>query len=294
MIMNKLMALLLAVTFMVTSCTAGTSQNKEVLKNEEKKMENKQTPETKGALVDIKTTMGDIRICLYDATPKHRDNFLKLVNEKFYEGTLFHRVISQFMIQAGDPDSKNAPAGKMLGSGGPGYNVDAEIVYPQYFHKKGALAAARQGDQVNPLKKSSGSQFYIVTGKVYNEGQLRQMEVQLVNKQKQSLFNELVMQRKDEIMSMRKAKDNAGLQALQESLIAQVESMVAQNSVSFTAEQKQAYSTVGGSPHLDGDYTVFGEVVSGMDVIEKIEKVATNAQDRPMEDVKIISMTIVK
>lgn len=291
--MNKLIAFFVAVSFIVTSCTAG-NQNKEISKIEEKEMENKQTTESKGALVDIKTTMGDIRICLYDATPKHRDNFLKLVNEKFYEGTLFHRVINEFMIQAGDPDSKNAPSGKMLGSGGPGYNVDAEIVYPQYFHKKGALAAARQGDQVNPLKKSSGSQFYIVTGRVYNEGQLRQMEVQLVNKQKQGIFNELAMQHRDQIMSMRKAKDVAGLQALQDSLVAQVESIASQNPASFTPEQKQAYSTVGGSPHLDGDYTVFGEVVSGMDVIEKIEKVATNAQDRPVEDVKIISMTAVK
>ncbi len=291
--MNKLIAFFVAVSFIVTSCTAG-NQNKEVSKIEEKKMENKQTVESKGALVDIKTTMGDIRICLYDATPKHRDNFLKLVNEKFYEGTLFHRVINEFMIQAGDPDSKNAPSGKMLGSGGPGYNVDAEIVYPQYFHKKGALAAARQGDQVNPLKKSSGSQFYIVTGRVYNEGQLRQMEVQLANKQKQGIFNELAMQHRDQIMSMRKAKDVAGLQALQDSLATQVETIASQNPASFTPEQKQIYSTVGGSPHLDGDYTVFGEVVSGMDVIEKIEKVATNAQDRPVEDVKIISMTVVK
>lgn len=291
--MNKIIAFFIAVSFIVTSCTAG-NQNKEVSKIEEKEMENKQTTESKGALVDIKTTMGDIRICLYDATPKHRDNFLKLVNEKFYEGTLFHRVINEFMIQAGDPDSKNAPSGKMLGSGGPGYNVDAEIVYPQYFHKKGALAAARQGDQVNPLKKSSGSQFYIVTGRVYNEGQLRQMEVQLVNKQKQGIFNELAMQHRDQIMSMRKAKDVTGLQALQDSLVAQVESIASQNPASFTPEQKQVYSTVGGSPHLDGDYTVFGEVVSGMDVIEKIEKVATNAQDRPVEDVKIISMTVVK
>lgn len=291
--MNKLITFFVAVAFIVASCTAG-NQNKEVSKIEEKKMENKQTTENKGALVDIKTSMGDIRICLYDATPKHRDNFLKLVSEKYYEGTLFHRVINEFMIQAGDPDSKNAPAGKMLGSGGPGYNVDAEIVYPQYFHKKGALAAARQGDQVNPLKKSSGSQFYIVTGRVYNENQLRQMESQLVNKQKQGLFNELAMQHRDQIMSMRKAKDVAGLQALQDSLIAQVENVVAKNPASFTPEQKQAYSTVGGSPHLDGDYTVFGEVVSGLDVIEKIEKVATNAHDRPVEDVKIISMSIVK
>ncbi|MBQ9072844.1 MAG: peptidylprolyl isomerase [Muribaculaceae bacterium] len=252
------------------------------------------TPDTASAMVDIKTTLGDIRILLYGETPKHRDNFLKLVNEKFYEGTLFHRVINKFMIQAGDPDSKGAPAGKMLGSGGPGYQIDAEIVYPALFHKRGALAAARQGDQVNPEKKSSGSQFYIVTGEVYKAEQLKQMENQLGMKQKQAIFNNLASQYRDSIMDMRRNRDQAGLQALQDKLIKITEAEAAKNPAKFTDAQIQAYSTIGGTPHLDNDYTVFGEVVSGMDVVAAIEKVATGAADRPVEDVKIISATIVK
>lgn len=245
-------------------------------------------------LVDIKTSLGDIRVLLYNNTPKHRDNFIKLVEENFYNGTLFHRVINEFMIQAGDPDSKGAPAGKMLGSGGPGYQIDAEIVYPQYFHKRGALAAARQGDQVNPERKSSGSQFYIVTGKVYNDSTLKQLDQQLGMMAKQRIFNSLAAENKDRIMELRRNRDQAGLQALQDELIAQTEAKAAANPAKLTPEQIEAYSTIGGTPHLDNDYTVFGEVIEGMDVVAKIEKVATGNADRPVEDVKIISAAIVK
>ncbi len=245
-------------------------------------------------LVDIKTSLGDIRVLLYNNTPKHRDNFIKLVEENFYNGTLFHRVINEFMIQAGDPDSKGAPAGKMLGSGGPGYQIDAEIVYPQYFHKRGALAAARQGDQVNPERKSSGSQFYIVTGKVYNDSTLKQLDQQLGMMAKQRIFNSLAAENKDRIMELRRNRDQAGLQALQDELIAQTEAKAAANPAKLTPEQIEAYSTIGGTPHLDNDYTVFGEVIEGMDVVTKIEKVATGNADRPVEDVKIISAAIVK
>ncbi len=264
----------------------------EIPKTNNKKM----TAETKAAdvMVDIKTTLGDIRVRLYNETPKHRDNFVKLVKEGYYDGTLFHRVIKEFMIQAGDPDSKNAPKGKMLGMGDPGYTIEAEIVYPQLFHKRGALAAARQGDQVNPEKRSSGSQFYIVTGKAYNQGQMAQMEKQLVMKQQQAIFNGLAAKHRDEIMTMRKNRDQAGLQKLQDELIAQTEAEAAKNPAKFTDAQRAAYTTVGGTPHLDADYTVFGEIVSGMDVVEKIEKVSTDSNDRPQEDVKIISATIVK
>ena len=258
------------------------------------KMENKTVEMTGDALVDIKTSVGDIRIRLYGATPKHRDNFLKLVNEKFYDDVLFHRVINQFMIQTGDPESKGAPAGKSLGSGGPGYDLDAEILYPQFFHKRGALAAARQGDEVNPDRRSSGSQFYIVTGKVYNAGQLSQMEKQLQYQQMQTIFNDLAKQHRDSIMNMRRNRDQAGLHALQEELVKKTEIEAAKNPAKFTQEQIDAYSTVGGTPHLDGTYTVFGEVVDGMDVVAKIETTATGAQDRPKEDIKIISMTVVK
>ena len=266
----------------------------EVKGHNNKEMENKTTQISGDALVDIKTSLGDIRIRLYGETPKHRDNFLKLVNENFYNDVLFHRVINQFMIQTGDPESKGAAPGKMLGSGGPGYDIEAEIVYPKYVHKRGALAAARQGDEVNPERRSSGSQFYIVTGKSYNAGQLGQMEKQLQYQQMQTIFNDLAKQHRDSIMNMRRNRDQAGLQALQEELVAKTEAEAAKNPAKFTDAQSEAYTTVGGTPHLDGTYTVFGEVVSGMDVVEKIEKTATGAQDRPKEDIKIISMTIVK
>lgn len=259
-----------------------------------KKMENNSVQATGDVLVDIKTSVGDIRIRLYGETPKHRDNFVKLVKKGVYDGVLFHRVINKFMIQTGDPDSKGAPAGKMLGSGGPGYDIEAEINYPKFFHKRGALAAARQGDEVNPERRSSGSQFYIVTGRVYNASQLTQMEKQLQMQQQQTIFNGLAMQYRDSIMNMRRNRDQAGLQALQDELVAKTEAEAAKNPVKFTQEQIQAYSTVGGTPHLDGTYTVFGEVVEGMDVVAKIEMTPTGAQDRPQEDIKIISMTIVE
>ena len=246
------------------------------------------------ALVDITTSMGVIRIRLYGDTPRHRDNFLKLVADGTYEGTLFHRVINQFMIQAGDPESKNAPAGKMLGSGDLGYTLEAEIVYPKYFHKRGAIAAARTGDNVNPEKRSSSCQFYIVTGNVLNQNQMVQMEKQLENRNMQSIFNGLAAQHRDSIMAMRRNRDQAGLMALQEKLIKETEAIAAANPVKLTEAQKTAYTTVGGAPHLDGDYTVYGEVVSGMDVVAAIEKVATDGNDRPKEDVKIISMKVVE
>ena len=150
------------------------------------------TDNSKISYVLIKTELGDIKIKLYNETPLHRDNFIKLVKEGFYNDTLFHRVIKNFMIQGGDPDSKGAPAGKSLGTGGPGYNIPAEIVYPQFFHKRGALAAARQADQVNPERESSGSQFYIVWGDTYNQGKLSQMEKQMSQMQEQTIFDNLV------------------------------------------------------------------------------------------------------
>ncbi len=192
-----------------------------------------QEPERK---IMISTKYGDIKIRLYNETPKHRDNMLKLVSEGYYDGTIFHRVIKNFMIQGGDPESKNAPAGKMLGNGGPNYTIPAEF-NPNLFHKKGALAAARTGDNVNPTKASSGSQFYIVQGQVFTEQQLSAMEKQ---------FNRI-----------------------------------------FTPEQKNAYTTIGGAPHLDGSYTVFGEVYEGLDVVDKIASVKTGVADRPIEDIKI-------
>ena len=234
--------------------------------------------------VQIKTMLGDIVVRLYDETPIHRDNFMKLVKEGYYDGTLFHRVIRDFMIQGGDPDSKGAPAGKMLGVGGPDYTLEAEIK-DSLFHKRGALAAARQGDEVNPERRSSGSQFYIVWGQVYNEGQLRQFSKQLRMQKVQAAFNDLASSHRDEIMQMRRDRNRAGLQKLQEKLVAEAENKVGK--AGLTEEQLKIYSTIGGTPHLDGQYTVFGEVEEGLDVVEMIQNSATGRGDRPVDDIEM-------
>ncbi len=246
---------------------------------------NENPADTSSVKVAVKTTEGDFEILLYGDTPKHRDNFVKLVKENYYDGTLFHRVINEFMVQAGDPESRNAPAGKHLGAGGPGYQIDAEFVYPARFHKRGALAAARTGDQMNPERKSSGSQFYVVTGKTYTPAELDQMEQQMIQQQ----FYSLAQKRRNDIMRMQKANDEAGLNTLQEELIAQATELS-----KFTPQQREAYTTVGGTPFLDAQYTVFGEVLSGMDTIEKIEKTRTDSSDRPASDIKILSMKIIE
>ena len=226
----------------------------------------------------IETSAGDIIVKLYNETPKHRDNFIKLAEDGTYEGTLFHRVIKDFMIQAGDV----------------GYTVPAEFVYPKYFHKKGALSAARQGDKVNPKKESSGCQFYIVTGKVYNDSTLLGMEHQMNQARLNNAFNALAQKHMKEIYKMRKDGDQEGLMNLQDTLIAQAEAQVADEpEFRFTPEQVKAYTTVGGTPHLDGEYTVFGEVVEGMDIVDKIQQVKTDRSDRPEEDVKIEKVTVI-
>ena len=236
--------------------------------------------------VKIQTTLGDIIVRLYDETPQHRDNFVKLAKEGYYDGTLFHRVIKDFMIQGGDPDSKGAPAGKMLGVGGPDYTIEAEIKSGLY-HKRGALAAARQGDEVNPERRSSGSQFYIVWGQVYNEGQLRQFSKQLEMQQMQTVFNALAKEHHDEIMQMRRERNRAGLQELQEKLAAEAEAQVKAQGAGMTDEQRAIYSTVGGTPHLDGQYTVFGEVEEGLDIVEMIQQSKTARGDRPVDDIEM-------
>ena len=234
--------------------------------------------------VKIQTMLGDIVVRLYDETPIHRDNFIKLAKEGYYNGTLFHRVIKDFMIQGGDPDSKGAPAGKMLGVGGPDYTLEAEIK-DGLFHKRGALAAARQGDEVNPQRRSSGSQFYIVWGQVYNEGQLRQYSKQLRMQKVQAVFNDLAASHRDVILQMRRDRNRDGLQALQDKLVAEAESKVGKNGL--TEEQLKVYSTIGGTPHLDGQYTVFGEVEEGLDVVEMIQNSATGRADRPVDDIEM-------
>lgn len=195
------------------------------------------------AVVIMETSMGEIVLKLYGETPIHRDNFLKLAQDRVYDGLLFHRVIKNFMIQAGDPKSREAKPGQPLGDGTLGYTLPAEF-RPNLFHKRGALCAARQGDNVNPKKESSASQFYIVQGNRWDEKQL-------------------------DMMSERMGKK-------------------------FSPEQRKVYTTVGGTPHLDGDYTVFGEVIKGMDVIDKISQVKCDRMDRPVEDVRILKVTVKK
>ena len=247
--------------------------------------------DTSGVLVEFKTTLGDIIVKLYNDTPLHRDNFLKLVKDGYYDGLLFHRVIDNFMIQTGDPDSKDAEAGKMLGSGGPEYTIAAEIDYPKHYNKYGALAAARTGDQVNPERRSSGSQFYIVTGRKMTEPQFDAMMMRKHQEDLEITFRGLVAQNRDTIQTLQKAGDEVALENLRQELIKKTEEKVGEQVIPENI--KEDYITKGGAPHLDGAYTVFGEVVEGMDVVEKIQKVETDSHDRPLEDVKILSAKVI-
>lgn len=243
--------------------------------------------------VEMTTTLGNVTLLLYGDTPKHLRNFVKLASEGYYDGLLFHRVIRDFMVQGGDPDSKDAPAGKLLGSGDPGYKIDAEIMPDRHFHKRGALAAAREADAVNPDRQSSGSQFYVVTGRMFSPGQLDAMEQRMRHARMQEIFDTLTAQNRDTIMTLRRNRDQAGLQALQDELNRRTQEIAkTEPAVGFTPEQREAYTTVGGTPHLDGGYTVFGEVLSGMDVIDRIQQVETDGNDRPLELMKILSMKV--
>lgn len=201
-------------------------------------------------MVRMFTTAGVVDMKLYDETPEHRDNFVKLVKEQRYDSLLFHRVIRNFMIQGGDPDSKYAAPGKLLGEGDLGYTVEPEFMPELHFHRRGALAAAREGDDVNPTKASSASQFYIVWGNVFTKEQLDKLKTQY---------------------KQRTGKD-----------------------ITITPEQLEVYTTIGGTPHLDGDYTVFGEVVKGLEVVDAIQNVKCDENDRPLRDVRIIKMELIK
>lgn len=206
-------------------------------------VEKQESGKDSGVRVEMQTSSGNIVILLYDDTPLHRDNFIKLAGEGVYDGTLFHRVIKGFMIQGGDPDSKNAKAGQMLGEGDLGYKIPAEF-RENHINKRGALCAARQGDDVNPKKESSASQFYIVQGRKWSDGEMNMMEQRFGKK--------------------------------------------------YSDEHRNIYAEEGGAPHLDGDYTVFGEVLEGMDVVDKIAAVKTDPMDRPLEDVRILSVKVIK
>lgn len=276
---NQLLIIAMFLVGILASCGAGSNQKNNMEKRTQVKLE---------------TTQGDIVVALYNETPKHRDNFIKLAKEGVYDSTLFHRVIKQFMIQAGDPDSKTANDTASLGSGDVGYTIPAEFV-PKFFHRKGALAAARMGDDVNPNRESSGCQFYIVTGRKFREAQLLDMAAQKNNQRVETIFNELARKHMKEIYKLRKANDEDALLELQDSLEAQAYAMAKEEEpFMFTPEQLAAYSTVGGAPHLDGAYTVFGEVVSGMETVEKIEVTKTGRADRPIENVRILKATVLE
>ena len=271
--------LTLAVWSMMIACTGNQQKSKSMNQGNE-------------TLVRLETTEGNITVKLYDETPKHRDNFIKLAKEGVYDSTLFHRVIKNFMIQAGDPQSKTASDTATLGSGDVGYTLPAEI-NPRFFHKRGVLAAARLGDEVNPNRESSGCQFYIVTGRKFSEAQMINMENQMNEARLENIFNELARKHMKEIYKMRKANDTEGLLELQDSLEAQARAKVAKEpALKYTKEQISAYTTIGGAPHLDGAYTIFGEVTEGMDIVDKIEKVKTNRGDRPEKDIRILKAEV--
>jgi cyclophilin family peptidyl-prolyl cis-trans isomerase len=238
---------------------------------------------------EISTSYGAMRGKLYNSTPKHRDNFIRLINEKYFDSLLFHRVISQFMIQGGDPESRGAEAGKPLGNGGPGYTIPAEI-RNDLFHKKGALSAARQPDNVNPEKRSSGSQFYVVQGRVYSDQMLATQELRI----NQSRLNQAIR------AFLGKPENKADLDAISwcqkekqtdsiNKIIARIKpfAMNGAEEFQFSEGQKQAYSKIGGTPHLDANYTVFGEIYDGLDIIDKIAGADTDGRDRPLSDVKM-------
>lgn len=243
----------------------------------------------KDYVITIKTDMGDMVAILYDETPKHKANFIKLAKDHFYDSLLFHRVIDGFMIQGGDPDSKNVQPGQRLGNGGPGYTVDAEF-NPKLFHKKGALSAARLGDQMNPTKASSGSQFYIVQGTVIPKDAMDQITIdqaKLNTGLQQLLQKEENKPLYDSLSQLYYTGDMQAYQARLNSLVPRIERETGIKIKKDISQEKiDAYTTVGGAPHLDDGYTVFGQVVKGLDVIDKIAKVERDGADRPLENVR--------
>lgn len=241
----------------------------------------------KDYVVTIKTEFGDMVAILYDETPKHKENFLKLVNDHFYDSLLFHRVIEGFMIQGGDPESKRAKAGQRLGNGGPGYTVEAEIK-PNLFHEKGALSAARLGDQVNPSKASSGSQFYIVQGKTMTENEIK-IDQQKFGMAMQQFFQKPENQAyRDSVAKLYQLRDYKAYENYILSLKPIAESQLGiSTEKQVSPELVKAYTTLGGTPSLDGQYTVFGKVIKGLDVIDKIAVQPKDGADRPVKDVRM-------
>lgn len=237
-------------------------------------------------VVKLQTSQGIIRLKLYAETPLHRKNFLKLVDEEYYNGMLFHRVIREFMIQVGDPSSKQARAGIRLGANGIGYTLIPEI-RPHYFHKRGALAAARESDNINPERNSDGSHFYIVQGKVFTETEIDTVVQIINNKRYTALFERIQRQREGEIIKRQVVKDYDGLIKLNDEISAQTREQFKDIKLVLTEEQRKIYTTIGGAPNLDGEYTVFGEVIEGIEIVDKIAESDIDDHFRPIQDVVI-------
>ena len=243
----------------------------------------------KDYVVTIKTRYGDMVAILYDETPKHKENFIKLAKQHFYDSTLFHRVIQGFMIQGGDPDSKKAAPGQPLGRGGPGYTIEAEIK-PQFFHERGALSAARLADAQNPKKASNGSQFYIVQGRVLSTEEMT-LDQRKYNQALQKFFENPA--NRGAYDSMTNAYNSGNEEGFRKIFLALKPRVVKETGMDITQtvqpEKLKAYSTVGGSPMLDGEYTVFGKVIKGLEIVDKIAAVQRDNSERPQED---IAMTV--
>lgn len=283
--MKKILSVVSLLIVVIILFNCGSTKQKKTVSSQ---------PQSDGLFL-IQTKFGDMTVQLFDETPLHKANFERLVADSFYNGTLFHRVIDGFMIQGGDPDSKNARAGQRLGMGNLKYTVPAEF-NRKLIHKKGALAAARQSDQVNPKKASSGSQFYIVQGKTVD-----QQSLNMVNKRKnimlsRTLSNEILndsnnLQLKNSFKRVNKTRNTDSIAFYRNQLQTLIDSAMALKQYEYTPEQIAIYDSIGGTPQLDFEYTVFGEVIKGLDIIDSIARVQRDRADRPIEDIK---MTIKK
>lgn len=243
-------------------------------------------------IVKVSTEYGDIYIALYDETPIHKENFLKLASDGFYDSTTFHRVIEGFMVQGGDPFSKDTIAFND-GQGGPGYTLDAEF-NSEFIHKRGAIAAARLGDQQNPERKSSGSQFYIVHGREVNDAELDQIEDRVNRMMEEDLIRQYVEEPENsdllnEIVSLQQEQNIDSLQVVFER-IAPV-ALAGFERWEYSPEQRSAYQTLGGAPFLDQNYTIFGEVIEGMAVVDSIVVVEKDQRNRPLDNIPM-SITV--
>jgi cyclophilin family peptidyl-prolyl cis-trans isomerase len=265
--MKKIVLLSVVLSFFVFSCHIDQSKKK-----------------TKDQLYKIETEYGDMVFRLYDATPLHKENFIKLIEQGYFDDLLFHRVIDEFMIQGGDPNSRNAEPGKMLGDGGPDYTIPAEFV-DAIFHKKGVIAAAREGDDVNPEMRSAGSQFYIVQGKVFTDEDVKKVEDRINASRLNKLITKNIEEAKNEAYNTGGTIDYQII--LPEARQKAEEEFKAEGYYKIPEDKLKIYQTIGGTPHLDNAYTVFGEIVKGLEVIDIIAAVETDENDRPVKDVKM-------